>query len=414
MSRVWEVRGRILLGRWFAVVLLLAVVVATLGGYATYTAYGAPGTTTEQRQVSSWEATGTYDVSARVSEPNPLYPVDTQLDDQPAYFLSISPVARGTFGFGYQATNGGDVDVTIQQTLVLRAIDTQPTENGEMTVEYWRLTEPLGTERAADVGPGESVERSFERNISATADRMSTVSGQLGGTPGTTEMLIVSTVEFQGTVNGKEVDRTTTYRLPIEVDSTTYQPGSVAGENPDGSTTELVTRQRTYGPLYRIGGPVASLIGLVGVGALAYGRYDGRFVVSEAERAALEFESTREEFDDWITTARLPEPIRARPRVEVESLDGLVDTAIDVDSRVFETPERDAFYVADDGLLYAYEPPTAGLDGMLGGDADSNTETDPGAGNGGADAADSGRSPDVIDADPNPDSIPNSDPDDDS
>ncbi|WP_299331784.1 DUF5305 domain-containing protein [Haloplanus sp.] len=412
MSREWGVRGRILLGRWFAAVLLLAVVVATLGGYATYTAYESPGTTTEQRQVSSWEATGTYDVSARVSEPNPLYPVDTQLDDQPAYFLSISPVARGTFGFGYQATNGGDVDVTIQQTLVLRSVDTQQTENGEMTVEYWRLTEPLGTERAAGVSSGESVERSFERNISATADRMSTVSAQLGGTPGTTEMLIVSTVEFQGTVNGKEVDRTTTYRLPIEVGSTTYRPGSVAGENPDGSTTELVTRQRTYGPLYRIGGPVALLIGLVGVGALAYGRYDGRFAVSEAERAALEFESTREEFDDWITTARLPEAIRARPRVEVESLDGLVDTAIDVDARVFETPERDAFYVADDGLLYAYEPPTAGLDGMLGGDADSDTETDPDAdGNGGDDAADGGRSPEI---NLDPDAGPDVDTDDDS
>lgn len=370
MSRGWGVRERVLLDRWFAVVVVFAVVVAGLGGYATYTAYQSPGTTTEQRQVSSWEANGTYDMSATVSEPNPLYPVGTNLEDRPAYFLSVSPIAEGTFGFGYRASDDGSLDVSIQQTLVLRAIESDSSGSGG-AVEYWRLTEPLGTERATGVAPGESVELTFERNVSRASDRASGVSEQLGGSPGTTQLLVISTVELEGRINGNDVERTASYRLPVEVSGTTYQPGRVDGEALSGSTTETFTRERTYGPLYRVGGPLALLIGLLGAAGLGYSRYDDRFAVSEAERTRLAFESTREEFDDWITTARLPDAVLDRPRVGVDSLDGLVDTAIDVDARVFEAPDGGAFYVADEGLLYVYEAPTAGSGAALGGDESS-------------------------------------------
>ena len=367
MSRSWGVRGRLLIREWFAAVVLVAVVVAAVGGAVTYTAHVSPGTTTEQRQVSSWEANGTYELGATVSDPNPLYPVGTELADRPAYFLSVSPVAEGTFVFGYEASTGGAVDVTIQQVLVLRAIESQSTGSGR-TVEYWRLTEPLGAESAAGVEPGGTVELGFERNVSAAYDRMAAVSERLGGTPGTTQMLVVSTVEFEGSVNGNDVDRTATYRLPINVDGATYRPGSIDGDSLSDSTSETIIRPRSYGPLSRVGGPVALLAGLLGAIGLVYGRYDGRFAVSEAERTAIEFESTRREFDDWITVARLPDAVLDRPRVDVDSLDGLVDTAIDVDARVFEAPDGDAFYVAHDGLLYAYEPPTAGEAAGIGGD----------------------------------------------
>ena len=378
MSREWGVRGRILLDEWFAVLVLVGVVLMAVGGYATYTAYEAPGTTTEQRQVSSWEANGTYETRATVTEPNPLYSVGTELSNRPAYFLSISPLVEGTFRFGYQATDGGSVDVTVQQTLILRAVESQPTQSGEERIEFWRLTEPLGTTRTTGIEPGESTELTFERNVNRTYNRMTNISERLGGTPGTIQMLVVSTVEFEGTVNGNDVARTADYRLPVSVSGTTYQVGAVEGESLDGSTTEPFTRQRTYGPAYRIGGPAALIVGFLGLAGLAYGRYDDLFAVSEAERATLQFRSTREEFDDWITTARLPATVSDRPRVEVDGLEGLVDTAIDLDARVFEDPEDGSFYVADDGLLYVCEPPTSGLDTILEGDSTAEAVEDDG------------------------------------
>jgi len=358
-------RVRAVLDEWGWAIALVAVVVIGVGGYVTYTAYAAPGTTVEERQVSNWEGNGSYTTSATVTEPNPLYAEGTELSDRPAYFLSVTPRLDGTFAFEYRATRGGAVDVTVEQTLVLRSV----AEGEDSTTEYWRLEEPLDTATASGVGPGESVRSTFSRNVSRVVNRAENVTERLGGTPGRTSISVVSSVEVEGEINGQSVDRDGTYRLPIGVDSSTYRPGEVDGESLSGSTAERITRQRTYGPPWRIGGPVALLVGVVGLGGLAYGRHAGLLGFSAAERARLEFESTRQEFDDWITTARLPPTVLDRPKVEVDSLSGLVDTAIDVDARVFERPDGTAFYVPHEDLLYVYTPPEAGHAGGV-------TETD--------------------------------------
>ena len=347
------VRVRAILDDWFWAVALVAVVVAGAGGYVTYTAYADPGTTVEERQVSSWEGNGSYATTATVTEPNPLYPVGTTLEDRPAYFLAVSPRFDGTFAFEYRATRGGAVDVTVEQRLVLHSV----TEDEGAAIEYWRIEEPLGTETASGVAPGEPVRSTFSRNVSRLANRATNVSERLGGTPGETEVLVVTAVGIDGEVNGQSVERTATYRLPIASDGPTYAPGEMGGQAVTGSTTERIARERTYGPVWRVGGPAALLLGVGGLVGLAYGRYDGRLIVSAAERNRLDVAATREEFDDWITTATLPPAVLGRPRVEVDSLAGLVDTAIDVDARVFERPDGGEFYVPHEELLYAYTPP---------------------------------------------------------
>jgi hypothetical protein len=351
------VRVRAFLDEWFWAVALVAVAVAGAGGYVTYTAYADPGTTVEERQVSSWEGNGSYTTAATVTEPNPLYAEGTELTDRPAYFLTVSPRLDGTFAFEYAASGGGSVDVAVEQTLVVRAVEGND-EGSTPTVEYWRIEEPLDATTASGVGPGEPVRTTFSRNVSRVANRAANVSERLGGTPGSTRITVVSTVVLDGEVNGRPVERTATYRLPIGVDGSTYAPGGTRGQAVTDSTTERITRERTYGPPWRVGGPVALLLGLVALVGLTYGRYDGQLTVSAAERDRLEFESTREEFDDWITTARLPSAVLDRPRVEVDSLSGLVDAAIDVDARVFERPDDGAFYVPHEELLYAYTPPS--------------------------------------------------------
>jgi hypothetical protein len=353
------VRVRAILDEWFWAVALVAVVVAGVGGYVTYTAYAAPGTTVEERQVSSWEGNGSYTTAATVTEPNPLYAEGTELTERPAYFLTVSPRLDGTFAFEYAASDGGRVDVAVEQTLVIRSVEAGDGESTP-TVEYWRIEESLGTTDASGVAPGDSVRTTFSRNVSRVANRVSNVSDRLGGTLGSTRITVVNTVTLDGEINGQPVERTATYRLPIGVDGPTYRPGETGGQAVAGSTTERITRERTYGPPWRVGGPVALLIGVVGLAGLAYGRYDGLLAVSAADRDRLDFESTREEFDDWITTARLPSAVLDRPRVDVDSLAGLVDTAIDVDARVFERPDGGAFYVPHEGLLYAYTPPKDG------------------------------------------------------
>lgn len=353
-DRVW-LRVRAILGEWGWAIALVAVVVAGVGGYATYTAYVDPGTTVEERPVSNWEGNGSYTTAATVTEPNPLYPEGTELSDRPAYFVAASPRLDGAFAFEYRASDGGTVDVTVEQTLVIRSV----ARDGESAVEYWRIVEPLGTTTAEGVGSDEPVRSTFSQNVSRVVGRAESVNERLGGAPGETVISVVSAVELDGEINGRSVERATTYRLPVEANGVTYAPGAVQGESVSGSASERVVQQRTYGPPWRIGGPVALVISVIGLVGLGYGRYGGLLSISAGERERLAFRSAREEFDDWITTARLPPSVLGRPRVDIDSLSGLVDTAIDVDARVFEAADGSAFYLPHDDLLYVYTPPEA-------------------------------------------------------
>ncbi|MFD1634156.1 DUF5305 domain-containing protein [Haloplanus ruber] len=379
-------RGRIVLSEWFVVIAAVAAMLALVGGAVTYTAYASPGTTVEERQVSSWEGNGTYTTTARVTEPNPLYPVGTELSERPAYFLSVSPRMQGRFAFGYEATDDGSLDVTAESRLVMRSI--AESDDGS-PVEYWRMEESIDSTRVTGVPPGRSVELTFERNVSRTLDRMENVSDRLGGSPGSLQLRAVTRVRIAGEVNGQSVNRSAEYTLPIETDRSTYRPRSTQGSAVTGSTTERITRQQTYGPLWRLGGPAATILGLVAFVGLLYGRAAGRFAVTDAEREAVAFRTTREEFDDWITVARPPESVFDRPQVDVADLTGLVDTAIDTDERVFEHPDGTAYYVLHDDCCYVFEPPTASTDHAVPGDGPTEGEDpSPEAADGSQDAPD--------------------------
>lgn len=353
MASASRIRLRSVLNEWIIVIVFLMLALAAVGGYMTYTAYENPGTTVETEQVSSWEANGTYTTAARVTKPNPLYPIGTTLQGNPAYFTAASPIIDGQFRFGYNATGSGSMTMTAQQTLILRSIS----NDGTGTTEYWRTTKPIGQRRMDDVGPGEMMTASFEWNVSRQYLRAQNISERLNNPPGSTQLLVVSTVQMEGTVNNQPVTEAAQYRLPIEVNGATFEPAGVQGSALTGSTTTQVTRQQTYGQLWRLGGPGAIVFGLLGLITVAY-IYIGTELlsISDAERRFVTFQSSRDEFDDWITTAELPEAATDRPTASVETLEGLVDTAIDIDSRVLTPPGETAFYVPHDDLLCVYRP----------------------------------------------------------
>jgi hypothetical protein len=335
------------------VVALVLVVLVALGGWATYTAHVAPETTTERYETASWNTTGSYSHGATVTESNGVYSAGRRLEDQPLYFTAVTPRLDGTFRFDYTATGGGSLNVSLDQRLVVRAVEA----GDDGTVEYWRTSEQLGSERATDVPPGVPVRLGFERNVSALFERADRIERQLGGSPGEVEVLVVTQLRLQGTVNGEPVTRTATRTLPVDLGDGTYRVQTATGETPAGRTTASERVPVDHGPLRAVGGPLAVLVGLGALAGLVVGRERDGFVVTDEERTRRAFEAARSEFDEWVTVADLPDEVYDRPRARVHSLDGLVDIAIDTDERVVEDRERDRFVVAGPELTYVYESP---------------------------------------------------------
>lgn len=359
----WGLRLRAFLDRYFGLVVALAVVVALAGGYWTLTAYGNEQTRVETEQVSSWDSTATFAHSATVLNGTDVYEQGVTLENRSSYFRQITPLLNGSFRYGYSA-DSGDLQANASTVLVLRSVG--ESEEGNAT-EYWRLESTLENREIASLSPGERLRVPFSLNVSAAAQRLDEIDSQFGSTPGQKEVLVETRLHLSGTRNGQSVETNETYQVPISASSNVYQvqdPGTVTD---GGSQSVRRTVTVESGAMAAYGGPAVLLVGLALLVALGGGRYAGFLAVSDAEREWLAYRNHRSEFDDWITVARIPDGDEPERTVTVETLEGLVDVAIDTDQRVLEDSERDRFLVFGPDRTYAYSPPAVLADDPLDG-----------------------------------------------
>lgn len=353
MSDQWlRVRG--LAGRYFAVSVVVLLVLTLLGGWATYAAHAEPGTHVEQRQGSSWSTTADFTHSATVSESNSVYPVGTTLENRSVYYGSIAPILNGTLEYRYGATDGGNLTVATDSTLTLQRVERD--RNGEIAARYWETSRTLGQRRSTDVGPGRAVQVPFTVNASALTDRNARISDELGGTTGETEALVHVDVALNGSVNGERVSRTDRYTLPMSVGGI-YRISDPGTSSDEFASTRPVTVENSHGPLRSVGAPLLLAASLLALGGLAVARWRDALALTSEEREYLAYRDDREEFDEWINTISLPHGAESLPSAEADSLGDLVDFAIDTNNSVLQDPADGTYHVVHDGYRYVYEPP---------------------------------------------------------
>jgi len=342
---LWVLRMRSLVYRQFRLVVAVLLCLALFGGWLAVGTQ-APETTTE-RPVSSWSTTGEYDHSATVTEPNPVYPVGRELTNRSLYLRAASPVLDGSFRFVYDASSRGELDVTIEQQAVVRSVDEQRGES----VTVWRRSQSLENRTVDDVAPGSPVVVPFSVNVTEVRNRTRGVEQALGNPPGDPQYAVVADVTLTGTVNGREIERTTAFTLPISVERSAYRPNATTAIEQFETTEEVTLAGQSSG--FESGVGLALVLGSVlGLTGLAYKR--DALAVTERELDRLRFEDDRETFDEWIHGMTLPDGVRERQRIYANSLADLVDFAIDTNNSVIRDGD---YYVLHGDVLYTYVPP---------------------------------------------------------
>jgi hypothetical protein len=369
MSERW-LRIRAVVSAWLPVVVVALVALSSIGGWATYTAHASPGTTTEQQQVDSWTAAGEFRHSATVTRSNPVYPNGTRLTNQSTYFTGISPALDAQYRSRIDATTTDEVGVSLQTSLVLQSVG----ENGQV---YWRVNRSLSRETASDVEPGETVTVPFSVNLNRVSDRIENITETLGSSPAEPSVFVTVDVQVTGIVEGRQQSVSFQDRLSITPSGETYTVSEPSDPGRTVQRTESVEVPAEYGPLWSIGGPLLVLAALGGLGGVYSLRTRDELSLSDAERTYLDYRSERREFDEWITSFRLPSEAFEKPRAEASSLQDLVDFAIDTNAGVVEPPGESAFYVVGDEFLYVYDPPAEPLSGgEMSGDPTSDAADD--------------------------------------
>ncbi len=348
-NRLRWIRLRKRLAELAPAIIIGLLVVGALGGWFAYQTHANPGVETNERTVATWSEQGTNSHAAEVTEPNPLFQEGQTLSGRSAYFTRISPEVQAAYTYSYSASDTGSLDVTLNTTLRIQSVD-------DDDATYWSVTESLQGTHVEDVSPGESITVDATINVSQVAAEINRIQEGVGSSIGTSEVEVLFDTQVAGTVNGENVANTDRRALVLNPGAETYSVESPEELDVSHESTEVVESEQTYGPL-RLYGPVALvLLSVLGLLGFAVASYQGRVRPSPTERIALEQSKERKEFDDWISTGTIPTWERTGTEIELESLEDLVDVAIDTNERVIEDTNSGDFYVPGADRYFVYSP----------------------------------------------------------
>jgi hypothetical protein len=351
----WIRVKRFLSDRVSTIVIAIVLLGVVAGGVAYYT-HANPPIETEQRTVTTWEESTSLSHQATIKRTNPVFDRGETLSDREVYFTKLSPEFEGTHRYVFRANESEHVDVELDAALRYRAV-------GEGNRTYWQHTTPLNERQHEALAPGETAAISASVNVTEAAAELERIRSEVGSSTGSAEIAVVYTTRVTGSIDGETVNETHRTQLTIAPGGSTYSIDSTGAGRESHQTTTEIERVGSYGPV-RSYGPFVVLFGSL-VGAVGLWSLDRRGKLSPTpdDVAALERHRERSEFADWISRARIPERALDGERIEVDSLEDLVDIAIDSNERVLEDGSRELFFVPGETFHYTYAFETPGADG---------------------------------------------------
>lgn len=329
---------RLLLQQGRTLVLVLGVVgllAVASGGYV----YATPPTETVTERVDEQSVSAEIQHAAEVTGETTLYDRGERLDDASAYLFSATPVVQ--LDVVTAAPSGTDVDQRL-------TVELSATNNGEV---FWSDRQLLGT-RSQEVAGGES-RLSTSLNVSQLSQQVAATRAELGDT---------------GVLN-------TRLNLTVAYDTGQYQ-GQLAVTTPivltesaywfDQDLTDDTLHFRTTERTVRAQPDLALVAGLELVGLLALAAAAALFVGRRKEDLTeIETALAHERYEEWISEGEVPTQTDKK-FVHINSLEDLVDVAIDSNKRVLHDIELSTYAVVDGDIIYYHSTDRSMIDSWLG------------------------------------------------
>jgi len=352
-TTVFSISVRSALSRWFVPVLLVGLALSLAGGYVTYDSHvdGAE-TVVDQQTVGTWTVESDLQHGTTVTRDTEVFSAGEELSNRSLYFTRVSPELNARYTVSHDNTDGNAAVTSMDLSLIIRAVEER---NGNQVV-HWQTRDSLETLDAVEVTDGESTAATVSVDIPTILNRTETIHKDLGAAPGQTEVLLVADTTLESSVAGETFTDTRTDRIEIVPGQSVYRVSTTTAEAGSYDVTEQVARSIEPTRLELYGGPALLMFGLFYMAFFATARWRDWLAVTERERVRNEFERARDDFDEWISTARIPDA-DGRTLVPTDSLADLADIAIDSDRRVLEDGEQYAVLV--DSEIYMYTAPPA-------------------------------------------------------
>jgi len=326
---------------FLSIVILLSVI---LMAYSLF----IPSYVEQEYVTSSYSTKGVYTYTAYVNGSNPLYPVGTVLSpDHPAYFYSVSPILNMGFTFDIDASDSADVSVS-RKTIILATAESY--EQIQESI-LWQKEFPVVNAGDARLSNGDIASHNFSINLAQVNAVVQAVKDDLQYTQ-ETNLTIITYVDLEGNINGKNVDEVLEYAVPLLTTDSYYQ---VAKKLESNNTVDTYSTQtiRDSPHLARIA--ILLLLLIVSATCLfVLRKLRSREPVDPSEILQLEKIADLAKFNSWISQGEIPVEHKDLIEVKLTSLQGLVDTASEMDMRVIHDDKKGVYFTIHDGIIYTF------------------------------------------------------------
>lgn len=322
-------------GRILAVVLgVIGILSMAAGGYI----YMTPPTETVTERVDQQAVSASIEHSARVTGQTTLYDQGERLIDASAYLFAATPQVR----LDAVVTAPPGTDTNLRLTVELEA-----TNNGEV---FWSEQQLLGTRNQQVSGGEASVTTAL--NVSRLSEKVSTTRAELGETGLLSTRLNLTVTYDTGTYQGELV-----VTSPVVMAQNAYWfDQDLTDSNEHFRTVErTVEAQPDLETVFGL--EIAGIVALGGAAALIYGRR--REDLSQIETALA-----HDRYEEWISEGELPTQTDKK-HVHINSLEDLVDVAIDSNKRVLHDTELNTYAVVDGDIIYYHTTDRSMIDSWL-------------------------------------------------
>jgi hypothetical protein len=312
-------------------VLAFALVGSVLVGAAAME-YTNPPTTEVTDHTNRQTVQSELHTSATTTGETELYDPGTELVDQPVYLFAATP----TLEFEQRTAVPANESVHVEQDV---SIQYRVTREG---TTFWEETRTLAhNETTTSSG---TVVATSSLNVSDVQNELDEIRDDVGQA-GIVDARLLVTLSYETDRYAGNLSDTASLQLTDDW----YSVGGATLEQTHSTPVPRRVPIPTRSPLpYAIPGGVGGLL-LVAAGAIGVGQYLG-FDEEELDQRAAEMR-----YREWISTGSVPTSLGTMA-VPIDSLEGLVDTAIDTDSRVIHDESKGVYVVIDDLVVYYYSP----------------------------------------------------------
>lgn len=312
--------------------LIVAIGLALLGPAALGSAamtYMDPPVEQVTEQTNQQFVSTNVETSAVVTNGTALYDEGEILTDMPVYFFSASP--NLTLRVRTNVPSDHEVDVSKRVVLELRGV-----RDGREFYQERRVI----TARSAQVTDGVAWTNAT-MNMSAIRTDVTEKRAAIGGVGSLSVTLRLNTSyetnQYTGTL--------TSSSSLVFAEQAFWLGGDMEASR---THTTPVTRQVTGSPdMVAVGGLSLLGVGLLVMAVVVALRY------RKIDPAAIETELSRSRFDEWISGGEIPTKSE-KEYVRTDSLEDLVDVAIDSNGRVIYDRNIDAYAVVEGDIVYYF------------------------------------------------------------